>query len=57
MDAELAAEITVGIIYIIVGLGLSVLSGFFIYWQAKYLNTVPEQLKRIAEALEKIAQK
>ena len=34
-----------------------VLSGFFVYWWAKFLNTVPEYLKRIAVALEKIANK
>ena len=38
-------------------IAMLVLSGFFLYWTAKFLNSVPEQLKRIAIALEKIANK
>lgn len=34
-----------------------VLFGFFIYWVVKFIVFVPKYLKRIAEALEKIADK
>ena len=51
------AEILGIIIEVIVWLAVLVLMGFFVYWYAKFLNTVPEHLKRIATALEKIANK
>ena len=38
-------------------IGLVVLLGFYHYWLAKFLKTTPDYLKRIAEALEKIAEK
>jgi hypothetical protein len=50
-------EFFLALSYFILGVGTLVLSGFFIYWQIKFIVTVPRQLKRIAEALEKIAQK
>ena len=50
-------ETIVEVIGALVGIALLVLSGFFIYWTAKFLNTAPEYLERIAVALEKLAKK
>lgn len=54
MDTADILGIIIEVILWIAGLTLC---GFFIYWQAKFLNTVPDYLKRIAIALEKIANK
>lgn len=40
---------------IVLSIGLCVLYGFLIYWTIKFITQVPNQLKRIADALEKIA--
>lgn len=40
---------------VIVGIAIAVINIFFICWIAKFLYTTPEQLRRIAAALEAIA--
>ena len=52
-----AGEVLGAALSLIVGIGLCVLYGFFVYWTVKFFTSVPKYLKRIAEALEKIANK
>jgi hypothetical protein len=51
------AEVLGMSIEVIVWIAVFVLFCFFVYWTAKFLNTVPHYLERIATALEKIASK
>ena len=51
------AEVFLTAIGILVSIALCVLYGLFIYWTVKFITGVPEYLKRIAVALEKIANK
>lgn len=52
-----AVEVLGAALSILIGIGFCVLYGFFIYWTIKFLTFVPKYLKRIAEALERIAAK
>lgn len=40
---------------LVIGIAIAIINIFFVVWIAKFLYTTPEQLKRIAEALEAIA--
>lgn len=55
IDPGTGGEMFASLLMILLGLGFCVLYGFLIYWLVKFVITVPSQLKRIAEALEKIA--
>ena len=51
------AEVFLAALGILVSIALCVLYGLFIFWTVKFITSVPESLKRIAIALEKIANK
>lgn len=42
--------------YLIIGFSALVFAGFLIFWHIRFFAKVPVYMKRIAEALEKIAE-
>ena len=45
-------ETILAIFYLLTGLGIIVLAGFYVYWLVKFLVKVPRELERIADALQ-----
>ena len=47
-----AVEAILAVFYLLVGIGICVLFGFYVYWTVKFLVKVPRELERIADALQ-----